>query len=127
MEIICIGAAFIRVNFRDIGKGLILGGSNSLGVAVACGFLESLVRPLTGDSEICLPRAVHQVKRDHGKLRRRTSLEEKNLVIIGNGHDLPQQAFRLVNDRLIFLGTVGHLHNRLTRPLVIEHFRSRRR
>ena len=103
VEIIRIGSALALVYLGDIREGLILGRSHSLCIAVAGSLLESLVSPLTCDSEVSLAAACHKVEGDHSKLCGCTALEEKYLVVVGNGRNLSQKSLSLINDRLILL------------------------
>src|SRR5699024_4742147 len=68
---------------RNIGEGLILGGSDLHSLAVAAGFLICLLCPLAGHDVIGYA-VFHQVHRNSGELLGRAALQEQNLIVIRN-------------------------------------------
>ena len=77
-----------------------------MGFSVAGGFLIGFGGPLAGQHKVSLAALRHQIHRDHRKLRGSAALQEQNLVILRDSHDLAQKTFRGINDALIHLGTV---------------------
>ena len=104
----------------DVGEGSILGGSDGVGLAIELGFLPCLLGPLAGD-DVVGNLVFHQVHGNHGELLVGAALEEQDLVVIGNVHQLPQVSLGLVDDALVGLGTVAHFHDGHAGALVIEH------
>ena len=125
VEIVGVGSEGGGIQLRYVGEGLILGAGHHMGLAVAGSLLVRLVGPLAGDDEVGLAAAVHQVEREHGELGGGTALEKQHLVGIRNPHDLAQQGLALLDDGVIGLGAMGHLHHRLPRAVIIQHFLGR--
>ena len=49
------------------------------------------------------------------------ALDEQNLVVVGNAHQLAQIGLGLVDDLLEHLGAVAHLHDAHTAAAVVHH------
>ena len=122
VEIVRIGGEGGRIQLRDVRERLVLGAGHLVCVTVTSGLFERLGRPLTGDDKIRFSAPVHQVERHHGELRGRTALQEQNFVVVRDVHDLAQQRLTFLDDRIVDLGTVRHLHDRLSAAFVIQHF-----
>ena len=73
---------------RDIGKGLILGRGDLVGLSVFLCFLPCLLRPLAGD-DIIGHAVLHKVHGDHGELLGRSALQEKHFIVVRNLHQIP--------------------------------------
>ena len=122
VNVICILADWKVRNVRDVGERLILGGRDLIGRAVLLRFLVRSLRPLAGH-DVIRDAVLHEVHRQHRELQMRAALHEHDFIILGNGKQRPKVRLRLVNDRLIRLGPVRHLHHGHARSAVIQHFR----
>ena len=105
----------------QIREVFVLRGGDANHIPEFLGFLKSFLAPGTGDNVVG-DAVFHQIHGQHGKLQGSTALNEQNLVIVGNVHQLPQIRFRFVIDGLENLGAVGHFHHGHTGAAVIEHF-----
>lgn len=105
---------------RNVGKGLILGGSDLIRFSVFLRLLVRLLRPLAGNDVIRHP-VLHQVHRDHRKLLRSAVLQEQYLIVIRDVHQLAQILLRLPDDPVKNLSAVAHLHHRHSASSVIQH------
>ena len=104
-------------NVREV---LVGGGGHDFNLAVLFCLGDGLFGPGAGFH--VAPEAVfHQVHGHHGKLNGAAALDEKNLVVVGNAHQLPQVRFRLVPDLLEDLGPVAHLHDAHAALAVVHH------
>ena len=126
MHVIRFGIDHIGCNLGDIREGLILRGSDRARLTVTSGLLVCLLCPLTRNDIIRLAASRHQVHRHHRKLCGSTALKEEHFIMIGNIHDIAQIFFCCVDNRLIFLGTMRHLHHGLTRFAIFEQLCRRR-
>ncbi len=86
MEIICIFGKGGRIEFWYVSKRFVFGRRYDMGFAVAGGFVVRFGSPLPRQNVICFAAAVHQVKRNHGKLRRSASLQKQDFIIIRDFH-----------------------------------------
>ena len=66
--------------------------------------------PLAGDNVIS-HALLHQVHGDHGKLLMGAALQEQNLIVIRDIQQIPQICLGLVENVLVSLGAVAHLHD----------------
>ena len=78
--------------------------------------------PLTGDDEVGNP-VLHEVHRDHRELKRCAALHEEHLIIVRDLQQITDVGFRLVNDLLVHLRSMGHLHDGHAASSVIQHLR----
>ena len=67
----------------------------------------------------------HQVQGNHGKLRRRASLQEQDMVIVGDVHQLADEILGIIIYLFERLGAVTHFHDRHAGSLVVKHFSGR--
>ena len=123
VEVVRVGAELIFVERRDAAEVVVLRGGDGLAVAEAAGLLVGLRRKLAGEHVVGLAALRHQVERDHRELRGSAALQEENLIVIGNLHHLAQKLLRALDDAVVDLRSVRHLHDGLSAALVIEHFR----
>ena len=105
----------------NVREGLVGRGCHRIGLAKEFCLLIGLFRPLTGD-DIIRHLIFHEVHGNHGKLLAGAALEEQHLVAFRNAHQLPQVAFRPVDNILIGRRPVTHLHNGHAASPVIQHF-----
>ena len=90
-------------------------------VAELDSFLVSVVCEVAGDRVVRLA-GLHQVHRDGRELGRRAALEEQDLVVLRDGEHAAQRRLGLLDDAVIYLRSVTHLHDGHAGTLVIEHF-----
>ena len=105
----------------EIGEVLIGGGGDDFDFTVPLGLGYGLFAPGAG-LHIAGHAVFHQVHGNHGELQGSAALDEHDLVVVGDTHQVPQVLLSFVNDLLEYLGTVAHLHYAHTCALVIEHF-----
>ena len=105
----------------NISKVLVGRRGHCVGLAEKLGFLPGFLGKLTGDDVIRHPIA-HQVHRHHGKLLAGAALHEQDLVIVRNAHQCPQVRLGFIDDLLVGLGPVAHLHYGHTGAPVVQHF-----
>ena len=103
----------------DVGEVLILGGGDDVHLAEFLGLGNGLLGPCAG-FDIDRLAILHQIHRDHGKLQRCAALNEENLIVIGDPHQITQILLSLVDDGLENLRTVRHLHNAHTGAAVVQ-------
>src|SRR5699024_10732475 len=99
----------------------LLGGERNVDVAELDRFLIRVVRKVAGDGVIRLA-GLHQVHRDGGELGRRAALQEQDLVVLRNGEHAAQRRLGLLDDAVIYLGAVTHLHDGHAGTLIVQHF-----
>ena len=99
---------------------LILGGSGNDDFAVLLGLGNGLLGPGAG-LDINSLAVLHQVPCHGGKLQGSAALNEQNLVVIGNAHQLAQVSLGLVDDLLEHLAAVAHLHDAHAAAAVVHH------
>ena len=97
----------------------VLGGSGDIDLAVFLRLGNGLLGPCAG-FDIDRLAILHQIHRDHGKLQRCAALNEENLIVIGDPHQITQILLSLVDDGLENLRTVRHLHNAHTGAAVVQ-------
>ena len=73
-------------------------------------FLVSLGSEAAGQRVISLA-GLEQVHRDRCKLGGSAALQEQNLVVIRNGEHAAQRSLGLLDDAVIYLRSVTHLHD----------------
>ena len=121
VNIVCVLAEHGLICLGNVGEGLVGRGSYRLGVAVALSLLKSLLCPLTGYDVISLVVLVHEVEGNHGELCGAAALKKENLVVIGDIHYFSEESLSVLDDLVIGLAAVRHLHNALAAALVVEH------
>ena len=89
-------------------------------VAVLLRLGDGLLGPGAG-LHIAGHAVLHQVHGDHGELQRGAALDEEHLVVVGDVHQVPQVLLGLVDDLLIDLGAVAHLHDAHPGAPVVHH------
>ena len=110
MDIVRVGTEVVSRQARDIGVVLILGGGDDLDVAVLCSLLGCLLGELTGNNVVSLAGAGEQVICYRGKLCGGSALEEEDLIVIGNAHDLAEISLSGLNYFLVVRRSMTHLH-----------------
>ena len=103
IEIICVGGEVRLVKLGDAAEILLLGGGDSLRLAVFESLFVSLGGELTGEDVIRLAAAVHKVERDSRKLSRSSALAKNDLVVVGNAQNLSEKIKCAVDYRLVRL------------------------
>ena len=103
----------------DIGPLAVLGGAGHVGLAILLGFLVGVVCEVAGADIVSLAGLGHQVHGNHCELHGCAALEEQDLVAFGHAHQLAELLLGLVEDALVNLGTVAHLHDGHTGTLVV--------
>ena len=104
----------------DIGEVLVGGGGNHLHLAILLGLGNGLLGPCAG-LHIAGLAVLHQVHGHHGKLQGAAALDEQDLVVIGDVHQLAQVGLGLVGDLLEHLGAVAHFHDAHAAAAVVHH------
>ena len=104
----------------NVGVVLIGRGGNDLDFADLLGFGNGLLRPSTG-LDVASNAVLHQVHGNHGELQGSAALDEEDLVVVRNVHQIAQVLLRLVDDLLIDLGAVGHFHDAHAGTSVVHH------
>jgi len=104
----------------NIAEILILGGGGHNDLTVLLSLGNGLLGPGTG-LYIHSLAVLHQVPGNGGELQGGTALDEQDLVVIGNVHQLTQVGLGLVDDLLEHLGAVAHLHDAHTAAAVVHH------
>ena len=105
---------------RDIGEVLVGGGGHDFDLAVFLCLGDGLLGPGAG-FHIASDPVFHQVHGHHGELDRAAALDEKDLVVVGNAHELAEIRLRLVPNLLEHLAPVAHLHDAHAAPAVVHH------
>ena len=108
----------LRRHMVEVG---LLGGERNVDVAELDRFLICVVRKVAGDGVIRLA-GLHQVHRDGRELGRRAALQEQDLVVLRDGEHAAQRRLGLLDDAVIYLGAVTHLHDGHAGALVVQHF-----
>ena len=106
----------------DVGEVLVGGGGRDLHLAVLLGLGDGLFGPGAG-LHVAGQAVFHQVHGHHGELHRAAALNEEDLVVVGNAHELAQVGLGLVTDLLEHLGAVTHLHDAHAAAPVVQHLR----
>ena len=88
----------------------LLGGEGNVDVAELDGFLVGIIGEVAGDCIVRLA-GLHQVHRDGRELRRCAALQEQDLVILRNGEHAAHGRLGLLDDAVVYLGAVTHLHD----------------
>ena len=103
----------------DIGPLAVLGGTGHVGLAVLLGFLVGCVCEVAGADIVSLAGLGHQVHGNHSELHGSAALQEQDLVAFGHAHQLAELLLGLVEDALVDLGAVRHLHDGHAGALVV--------
>ena len=99
---------------------LVLGGSGDDDLAVLLGLGNGLLGPCAGFDVDGLA-VLHQIPRHSRELQRSAALNEQDLVVVGNAHQVAQVSLGLVDDLLENLGAVAHLHDAHAAAAVVHH------
>ena len=83
----------------NIGIVLVLAGSGDDDLADLLGFRDGLLGPCAG-LDVDGLAVLHEVHGDHRELQRCTALNEQDLVVVGNAHEVAQILLGLVDDLL---------------------------
>ena len=113
---------FAEGDGRRIGNiriGLVLGGGDAGRIAVDLALLPCLFGKIPRD-DIVRFSAVHQIEGNCGKLRGSAALHKQHGIVFGDPHELAQQGFPFVHDRLKGLVAVGDLRNGHARSRKIQ-------
>ena len=121
VNIVCVFPDGKVAAIGQVGVVAILGTGDALNITVFLGFLESLIRPCAGD-DVVSHAILHQIHGDHGKLQCCATLDEQNLIVVGDVHQLAQISFSVVVNFLEDLRAVGHFHDAHTAATVVHHF-----
>ena len=120
IRVIVIARDFI--DFRDIAKIAVFRRRGDIDGNVFFRFFDRFTRPHAGIDIDRFARTYAEIQRHHRKLSRTAALQKHDFVVVGHAHEFPHHSFRVLNDRLKCRRTMAHLHNRLTRAFVVEHF-----
>ena len=120
VDVVGIFANLKLVDIGNVSEVLVLRGSSDTDVTVLGGFLACLLAPGAGKNIVSLA-LLKQVHGNGGELRPSATLQEENLVIVGNAHQIAQVGLSLIENLLECLGAMGHLHNGHARAAVIQH------
>ena len=104
----------------DVVEVLILGRSDDLNFAVLLSLGDSLLGPGAG-LNVAADAVLQQVLSNHSELQCAAALDEDNLVVLGNAHQSAQISLCIVDDLLVDLGTMAHLHDAHTAATVVHH------
>ena len=104
----------------DVGEVLILGGGDDVHLAEFLGLGNGLLGPCAG-FHIAGLTVLHEVHGHHGELHGAAALNEQDLVVVRDVHQLAQVGLGLVGDLLEHLGAVAHLHDAHTAATVVHH------
>ena len=104
----------------NVAVVLILGGSGNDDLAVLLGFLDGLAGPCAGVDVDGLA-VLHQVPGNRRELEGGAALNEEDLIVVGDPHQVAQVGVGLVDDLLEDLGAVGHLHDAHAAAAVVHH------
>ena len=105
----------------NVGVVLILAGGGDDDFADLLCLSDGLLGPCAGLNVNGLA-VLHEVHGDHGELEGGAALDEQDLVVVGNAHQVAQILLGFVNDLLKDLGAVGHFHDAHAAAAVVEHF-----
>ena len=105
----------------NVAVVLILGGGGHDEFAVLFSLGNGLLGPSAG-LDVHGLAVLHQIPCHSGELQGGAALDEQNLVIVGNVHQITQIGLGLVDDLLKDLGTMAHLHDAHTAATVVHHF-----
>ena len=100
---------------------LILGGCGNDDLADLLRLGNGLLRPCAG-LHIDGLAVLHQVHRDHGELKRCAALNEQDLIVVGNAHQIAKILLGIVDDLLEDGRTVAHFHDAHAASAVVHHF-----
>ena len=121
MHIVRLGIELQLFLAGNAGEANVLTGPGDVYLAVFFGFLGGLAGEIAGNNIVGLVVLVHQVKRNHRKLKRRAALHEYYLVVIGDVHYLAHLGFGLNDYVVVSLGAVTHFHYAHAAAFVVEH------
>ena len=104
----------------DVAVVLVLGGSGDDDLAVLLGLGNGLLGPCAG-LDVDGLAVLHQIPRHSRELQRSAALNEQDLVVVGNAHQVAQVSLGLVDDLLENLGAVTHFHDAHAAAAVVHH------
>ena len=104
----------------NVAVVLVLGGSGDDDLAVLLSLGNGLLGPCAG-LDVDGLAVLHQIPRHSRELQRSAALNEQDLVVVGDVHQLAQVGLGLVSDLLEHLGAVAHLHDAHTAAAVVHH------
>ena len=104
----------------DVAVVLVLGGSGDDDFAVLLGLSDGLLGPGAG-LDVDGLAVLHQVPGHSRELQRSAALNEQDLVVVGNAHQVAQVSLGLVDDLLENLGAVAHFHDAHAAAAVVHH------
>ena len=107
------------VTIRDIAEIAVLAGGGHVDFAILFGLGDGLLGPGSG-LHVAGHAVLHQVHGDHGELEGCAALDEQDLVVVGDAHQVTQVLLGFVDDLLVDRGAVAHFHNGHTRAVVID-------
>ena len=108
------------VDLRNEGVAVVLGGGDDIHRQVLLGLLDGLVGPDAGVDVGRLPQLL-QVHGNHGELGAGSALQEEDGVVVRNAHQPADPCLRILDDGLVVLGAMAHLHDRLAGALIVQH------
>ena len=74
------------------------------------GLLVRIHRKVSGQGIVGVA-GTHQIERNRGELHGCTTLQEKHFIVFRNTHHATQRGFRRLDNGVIHLRSVTHLHN----------------
>ena len=104
----------------DVAVVLVLGGSGDDDLAVLLSLGNGLLGPCAG-LDVDGLAVLHQIPRHSRELQRSAALNEQDLVVVGNAHQVAQVSLGLVDDLLENLGAVAHFHDAHAAAAVVHH------
>ena len=104
----------------DIAVILILGGGGYDDLAVLLSLGNGLLGPCAG-LDVDGLAVLHQIPRHSRELQRSAALNEQDLVVVGDAHQVAQVSLGFVDDLLENLGAVAHFHDAHAAAAVVHH------
>ena len=96
VEVVRVRVKRCGIEFGNITESFIRRRCDNVYLTVFFRFLRRFFSPLTGHAYIYF-LFLHQVERDHGKLRRTAALQKKHFVVVGNIKKFAKRRFRTVD------------------------------
>ena len=122
VEIIRVGIELRGVQRGNVGVLVVLGGRHHVHLAVLPGLHQRAVGKIAAVHVVSRAAAGHKIHRDGRELARRAALQKQHRVVLGNVHQLAQGRLGLIEDGLILLGSVTHLHDVHAGVAIAQHF-----
>ena len=120
VDIVGIGGNVQIGAVGNVAVVLILGGGGHDDFAVLFSLGNGLLGPGAG-FDIHGLTVLHQVPGNGGELQGGAALDEQDLVVVGNVHQVAQVGLGLVDDLLEDLGAMAHLHDAHAAAAVVHH------